>query len=83
MVESPDSQCLDAASDSQDVSTREEQTAQSSEVENTPFLTLFKPEVYSDSREAARELFKLLISPLPVDTFFRQDMYTHTCTCLC
>ena len=38
---------------------------------DVPFSTLFDPESYSDSREAALELFKLLINPLPIDTFFK------------
>lgn len=41
---------------------------------NVPFLEQFCPESYQDSREAARELFKLLISPVDIDQF-----YTYVC----
>ena len=36
-----------------------------------PFLEQFCPESYQDSREAARELFKLLISPVDIDQFHK------------
>ena len=35
-----------------------------------PFLQQFNPENYHDSRVAAKELFKLLISPVEVDQFY-------------
>ena len=38
---------------------------------NIPFLEQFCPESYQDSREAARELFKLLISPVDIDQFYK------------
>lgn len=41
------------------------------EMRNVPFADLFKPEAYKDSRVAATKLFKLMISPLSNDSFFR------------
>ena len=35
-----------------------------------PFYSQFGPDSYQDSRQAGQELFKLLISPFPVDDFF-------------
>ena len=37
---------------------------------DVPFLEQFKPERYSDSREAARELFRLLVSPVGIKRFY-------------
>lgn len=37
---------------------------------DVPFLKQFSPESYQDNREAARELFKLLISPVDIDHFY-------------
>lgn len=37
---------------------------------DVPFLEQFSHDDYEDSRVAARELFKLLISPLEVDQFY-------------
>lgn len=45
----------------------------SAEVEDIPFISLFKPDAYADSRESAAELFKLLIKPLSIEQFFRLD----------
>ena len=45
------------------------QSVDSSEV-TVPFFTQFHPDSYEDSRVAGRELFQLLISPLPSDDFF-------------
>ena len=36
-----------------------------------PFIEQFNPESYLDSRVAAKQLFKLLISPVEVDKFFK------------
>ena len=38
---------------------------------DTPFYSQFNPESYSDSCEAAKDLFRMLINPLPIDKFFR------------
>lgn len=36
-----------------------------------PFFTQFDPDSYEDSRNAGRELFRLLINPFPLDDFFK------------
>ncbi len=38
---------------------------------NIPFRTQFIPDVFTDSREAAKALFRLLIHPVSTDQFFR------------
>lgn len=35
-----------------------------------PFFTQFDPDSHEDSRNAGRELFRLLINPFPLDDFF-------------
>lgn len=36
-----------------------------------PFFTQFDPDSHEDSRNAGRELFRLLINPFPLDDFFK------------
>ncbi len=36
-----------------------------------PFFSKFDPDSYEDSREASKELLKMMISPVKIDQFFR------------
>lgn len=38
---------------------------------NQPFFTRFDPDSYTDSREAARDLLRMIISPLTIEKFNR------------
>ncbi len=37
---------------------------------NIPFRLQFKPDEFDDSREAAKELVRLIINPAPIEQFF-------------